>query len=133
MKTLQIGKKYKAKHNGMLWEVDYIGCVYASIHNEHGGIQVVNHRGMPALSSTTELDLEPEPQYRPWTESEVPVGAILRYKNNAQSVRLLIQRSSEKGMGGPDTNLAYSFILDRMEHSLTGINGPWLPCGVLIQ
>lgn len=133
MIKLEIGKKYKAKNNGSTWEVDYIGCVYASIHNAHGGIQVVNHRGLPALSSTTELDLEPEPQYRPWTEPEAPVGAILRYKNNAQSVRLLIQRSSEKGMVGPDTNLTYSFIFDHMEHSLTGINGPWLPCGVLIQ
>ena len=82
---------------------------------------------------TTDYRVKPEPQYRPWTEPEVPVGAILRYKNNAQSVRLLIQRSSEKGMVGPDTNLAYSFIFDHMEHSLTGINGPWLPCGVLIQ
>lgn len=77
--------------------------------------------------------IKPELHYRPWTEPEVPVGAILRYKSNVQSVRLLIQRSSEKGMVGPDTQMDYKFLLANMEHSVTGINGPWLPCGVLIS
>jgi len=82
--------------------------------------------------STTNYRVKPEPRYRPWTEPEVPVGAILRYKGNDQSSRMLIQRNSENGMVGPDSHLSYSFIFDQMEHSLTGIHGPWLPCGVLI-
>lgn len=60
MIKLEIGKKYKAKNNGALWEVDYIGCVFASIHNEHGSIQVVNHRGLAAMDILLELEQEAE-------------------------------------------------------------------------
>lgn len=49
------------------------------------------------------------------------------------SIVLDDQRELADYVSGPDTQMDYKFLLANMEHSVTGINGPWLPCGVLIS
>lgn len=71
--------------------------------------------------------IKPRPKFRPWRADEVPVGALLRRKDD--SARWLI-------VGAKDNDIAYSQsstktldALERFEHSTDGgLN--WKPCGV---
>lgn len=74
--------------------------------------------------------IKPTSVLRPWTADEVPVGAILRYKGNQQSIRFLIVSSMENGLAGYETNWPYQALLQEMEHSTDG-GKTWLPCGVV--
>ena len=84
--------------------------------------------------------IAPEPKLRPWTAEEVPVGAVLRYKNNKWSVlryknnkwscRFLITASTEIHMVGYGTRWRYHELLEQMEYSKDGFTN-WLPCGVV--
>jgi hypothetical protein len=74
--------------------------------------------------------IKPTAKLRPWTADEVPVGAILRYKGNPQSLRILIVSSLERGLAGYETNWPYQALLQEMEHSTDG-GKTWLPCGVV--
>lgn len=73
--------------------------------------------------------LKPTPALRPWTAWEVPVGAIIRYKRNPHSIRMLIVCNEESGLTGRDSNWPYITLLDVMEHSTDG-GLTWKPCGV---
>ena len=74
--------------------------------------------------------IAPEPKLRPWTAEEVPVGAVLRYKNNKRSCRFLITASTEIHMTGYGSRWRYHELLDQMEYSKDGFTN-WLPCGVV--
>jgi hypothetical protein len=74
--------------------------------------------------------IKPTAKLRPWTADEVPVGAILRYKGNPQSLRILIVSSLERGLAGYETNWPYQALLQEMEHSTDGGKN-WLTCGVV--
>lgn len=76
-----------------------------------------------------EYRVKPMPKLRPWTEGEVPLGAIIRYKNNSRSIRLLIVCSDEYGLTGTGSHWPYKVLLENTEHSLDG-GKTWLPCGV---
>jgi len=67
---------------------------------------------------------------RPWTADEVPIGAILRYKGNNQSIRMLIVCNLQIGLCGYQTNYPYDYLRDEMEHSTDG-GKTWHPCGVM--
>jgi len=70
------------------------------------------------------------PVLRPWTADEVPIGAILRYKGNNQSIRMLIVCNLQIGLCGYQTNYPYDYLRDEMEHS-TDKGITWHPCGVM--
>jgi hypothetical protein len=74
--------------------------------------------------------IKPTPVLRPWTADDVPIGAILRYKGNNQSTRMLIVCNQEKGLCGYNTHFAYDYLRDYMEHSTDG-GKTWHPCGVM--
>jgi hypothetical protein len=80
--------------------------------------------------SAYDYRIKPTAKLRPWTADEVPVGAILRYKGNPQSLRILIVSSLERGLAGYETNWPYQALLQEMEHSTDG-GKTWLPCGVV--
>ncbi len=77
-----------------------------------------------------EYCIKPTAKLRPWTADEVPLGAILRYKGNNQSIRLLIVCNLQTGLCGYQTNFPYDYLRDEMEHS-TDKGVTWLPCGVM--
>lgn len=77
-----------------------------------------------------EYRIKPTPVLRPWTADEVPIGAILRYKGNNQSIRMLIVCNLQIGLCGYQTNYPYDYLRDEMEHSIDG-GKTWLPCGVM--
>lgn len=72
---------------------------------------------------------EPKRTLRPWKESEVPVGATIRFKANYSSVRMLIVCSREHGLTGGGSHWPFPALADICEHSLDG-GRTWLPCGV---
>ena len=76
--------------------------------------------------------LAPEPpakKWRPWTAEEVPVGAQVRYKNNKQSIRMLIVSNMEPNLLGEMSAWTLGDLFCSMEYSID--NGKtWLPCGV---
>ena len=74
--------------------------------------------------------IKPTVTLRPWTADEVPIGAILRYKGNNQSIRMLIVCNQQTGLCGYQTNFPYDYLLDEMEHSIDG-GKTWLLCGVM--
>lgn len=74
--------------------------------------------------------IKPKPKFRPWKAEEVPVGAIVRYKGNSQSIRLLIVSSFEPRLLGSESHWTYSDFLNSMEYSIN-YGATWLPCGVL--
>jgi hypothetical protein len=78
----------------------------------------------------TEYRIKPTAKLRPWTADEVPVGAILRYKRNNQSIRMLIVCSYENGLCGYKTEFPYAYLRDEMEHS-ADLGKTWHPCGVM--
>jgi hypothetical protein len=78
----------------------------------------------------TKYRIKPTYVLRPWTADEVPVGAILRYKGNNQSIRILIVCNQQAGLCGYQTNFPYDYLRDEMEHS-TDCGKTWLPCGVM--
>ena len=80
--------------------------------------------------SDTQYRIKPTATLRPWTADEVPIGAILRYKGNNQSIRMLIVCNQQTGLCGYKTNFPYDYLLDEMEHS-TDSGKTWLPCGVM--
>jgi hypothetical protein len=73
--------------------------------------------------------IKPAKTLRPWTADEVPLGAMLRYKGNQQSIRFLIVSNMERGIAGYNTHWPYQALLEEMEHSLDG-GKTWKPCGV---
>jgi hypothetical protein len=97
------------------------------------------HRGLEGWVTTTNpswnwtncfFRIKPTPTFRPWTADEVPIGAILRYKGNNQSIRMLIVCNLQIGLCGYQTNYPYDYLRDEMEHSTDG-GKTWLPCGVM--
>lgn len=83
--------------------------------------------------------LAPEPpakRYRPWTPDEVPVGALIRFKDWSDGCRLMIcgawnggvMWSTAEGVAikPPET------LLSDWEHS-TDNGKTWLPCGVEVE
>ena len=78
----------------------------------------------------TQYRIKPTPVLRPWTADEVPLGAILRYKGNNQSIRMLIVCNLQIGLCGYQTNYPYDYLRDEMEHSTDG-GKTWKPCGVM--
>jgi hypothetical protein len=78
----------------------------------------------------TQYRIKPTPVLRPWTADEVPIGAIIRYKENNQSIRMLIVCNQQIGLCGYQTNFPYDYLRDEVEHS-TDKGVTWLPCGVM--
>jgi len=78
----------------------------------------------------TEYRIKPTPVLRPWTADEVPVGAIVRYKENNKSIRMLIVCNQQIGLCGYQTNFPYDYLRDEVEHS-TDLGKTWHPCGVM--
>jgi hypothetical protein len=73
----------------------------------------------------------PQPKFRPFTHTEIPVGAVLRYKNNQQSVRFVIISSQEHGMFGYNTHCSYNELLGDCEYKWPHEpETAWRPCGV---
>lgn len=73
----------------------------------------------------------PQPKYRPFIHTEVPVGAEVRYKGNQSSVRLLIITNTETAMFGYNTHCSYNELLGCMEYKWPHEDETkWRPCGV---
>jgi hypothetical protein len=73
----------------------------------------------------------PQPKYRPFIHTEVPVGAEVRYKNNEQSVRFLIITNTETAMFGYNTHCSYNELLRDSEYKWPHEpETAWRPCGV---
>ena len=81
-------------------------------------------------NDTKMYHIKPTPVLRPWTSDEVPLGAVLRYKGNDQSIRMLIVCNQQNGLCGYDTDFPYDYLRDEMEHSTDG-GKTWHPCGVM--
>ena len=76
----------------------------------------------------------PQPKFRPFTHTEIPVGAVLRYKNNQQSVRFVIISSQEHGMFGYNTHCSYNELLGGCEYKWPHEDDTkWRPCGVEVK
>jgi hypothetical protein len=71
----------------------------------------------------------PAKKWRPWTAEEVPVGAQVRYKNNKQSIRMLIVSNMEPHLLGEMSAWTLGDLFYSMEYSTDG-GKTWLPCGV---
>lgn len=85
--------------------------------------------------------IKPEPKYRPWKPEEVPVGALIKFKEWLGGRSVILTCSSDSGdttcltMFHPSTEgqrFKKSLIdtLADCEHSLDH-GKTWLPCGVL--
>jgi hypothetical protein len=74
--------------------------------------------------------IKPTDTLRPWTADEVPLGAWIRYKENNQSIRMMIVCNRENGLCGYGTDFPYDYLRDEMEHSTDG-GKTWHPCGVM--
>ena len=73
----------------------------------------------------------PQPKYRPFIHTEVPVGAEVRYKGNQQSCRQLIVSSQEHGMFGCGSKCSYPALLETKEWKWPHEpETAWRPCGV---
>ena len=70
--------------------------------------------------------VKPQPKLRPWRPEEIPVGALVRYKQEPTKIRLIISNMDKDiiGCGGTCDSL-----LQYMEHSLDH-GATWKPCGV---
>lgn len=83
--------------------------------------------------------LAPEPpakKFRPWKPEEVPVGALVRLKENVKDIGLIIASAGGGIIFSSYANglcdYGASKVLDTCEHSLD--NGKtWLPCGVEVD
>lgn len=74
--------------------------------------------------------IRPKPTLRPWKPEEVPVGAVLKYTDQAN--RWMITGSGGNGIytGGALQPLQPGFVLEKCVHSLDG-GKTWLPCGTI--
>ena len=68
-------------------------------------------------------------EWRPWTAEEVPVGGQVRYKNNKQSIRMLIVSNVQPYFLGEKSFWTLEELFCLMQHSIDG-GKTWLPCGV---
>lgn len=76
----------------------------------------------------------PAPKYRPFIHTEIPVGAEVRYKNNPNSVRLLIISNTETDMFGYSTHCSYNELLNNREWKWPHEpETAWRPCGVEVN
>lgn len=76
----------------------------------------------------------PQPKYRPFIHTEVPVGAEVRYKGNQQSCRQLIVSSQEHGMFGCGSKCSYPALLETKEWKWPHEPATaWRPCGVEVK
>jgi hypothetical protein len=77
--------------------------------------------------------IKPEPNLRPWKPEEVPLGALIRSKQEAKSqVRWLIvgHDHADVAISNNGCSRTFAYCLDAWEHS-TDNGKTWLPCGVL--
>lgn len=76
----------------------------------------------------------PQPKYRPFIHTEIPVGAEVRYKGNQSSIRLLISANTETAMFGYNTHCSYNELLGCYEHKWPYEDDTkWRPCGVEVK
>jgi hypothetical protein len=80
--------------------------------------------------------LAPEPpakRYRPWTQEEVPVGAVVRSDEQLDEVLMIVGRNAEGVWLSTDEGwYNYRDLLGNMKHSLD--NGKtWNVCGVEVS
>lgn len=74
--------------------------------------------------------IKPEPKLRPWNREEVPVGAIVGFKNGGEYVskRLIVNNIPGCILGGKETHSLGELLRD-YDHSIDG-GKTWKPCGV---
>jgi hypothetical protein len=73
----------------------------------------------------------PQPKFRQFIHTEVPVGAEVRYKGNQQSCRQIIVSSQEHGMFGCGSKCSYPALLETREYKWPHEDDTkWRPCGV---
>jgi hypothetical protein len=117
--AFKAGKPVQAKHPGGQWH-DISNRVF-------NGFDACTRQG-------SIFRLKPEPTLRPWTADEVPVGAVLRRKDDNRS-RGLILGVNLRGVATTTTVVnelsrrSFQSLLDCAEHSLDG-GKTWGPCGV---
>lgn len=132
---------WKAR-NGSKWHVDWVGVNNASGHCAEEEVWSWTLSGKASEIGDTPLDLiSPwaEPKIRPWYTVEVPVGAVLRHKNDID-VKYLILNAAEDALlvacidSGTEGFSIHKVKLDAAlkwhEHTFVG-SDTWLPCGVL--
>jgi hypothetical protein len=73
------------------------------------------------------------PKLRPWKPEEVPVGAVLRWKNMPLKRVLITGTDGEHVFGAFTYSLnkaTHAEVFEKYEHSNDG-GKTWLPCGVM--
>jgi len=92
----------------------------------------------PLWIDTLQYRIKPEPKYRSWTAEEVPVGAIIKHKNDTVH-RYLILDVDKEGVTVTFRNslkqfetihIIFNFLGSWHDYSLDH-GKTWLPCGVL--
>ena len=75
--------------------------------------------------------IKPTPTLRPWRPEEVPVGALIRYRQESMNGVFLITASSCNGVGyGRDEGVSFEKLAALYDYSLNrGLT--WLSCGVM--
>lgn len=78
--------------------------------------------------------LKPRSHTRPWRSGEVPVGALIRFKN-IHSSRVIItgvvgDGITDSSAGGFPSKYGFVYAMDKLEHSTDG-GKTWLPCGIV--
>lgn len=76
-----------------------------------------------------------EPTFRPWKPEEVPVGALMRYKNSIPSRSVILGLKLNESVqyvnnNNGISNVSFSALFREFEHSLDQ-GKTWHPCGVL--
>ncbi len=74
------------------------------------------------------LRIKPGAKLRPWTPEEVPVGALLRWKDTPLTSVILGIRNSH--LVGCNDTYPLALVLTTMLHSTDG-GKTWQPCGVM--
>jgi hypothetical protein len=91
----------------------------------------------PFEKSNTEWRIKPEPpqpKYRCFYTTEIPVGAEARYKDNRSSVRHLLLCNSENGLWGQGTFVSFEDLLNEFEYKWPHEpETKWRPCGVEVK
>ena len=83
----------------------------------------------PPPGPMTDYRIKPETKWRPWTNDEVPLGALIRMKDWDHGARGLICSVDISGRISSGTWTFRHEDLVRCEHSIDG-GKTWLPCGV---
>lgn len=93
----------------------------------------------PNWSEALDYRIKPSLSYRPWKPEEVPVGALIRNKNNKNFYKSLIIGVSFDGITSLDNNSVQQLdiedfynTLEYKEHS-TDNGKTWLSCGIVVE